>query len=91
VRRKIALPVTDGPLCPAGACRQYIEHLALPPEAPLFASFNRAGEPSADRLSAAFVSVVVKRALTTIGVDAKDYSGESLRKGRQLEAAKGTL
>ena len=91
VRRKIALATTGGPLCPAAACRQYIEHLALPPESPLFASFNRAGEPTADRLSAAFVSVVVKRALGTIGIDAKDYSGESLRKGRQLEAAKGTL
>ncbi len=89
--RKVAVPATGGELCAATACRQYIEHLALLPEAPLFASFNRAGEPTAHRLCAAFVSVVVKRALTTIGMDAKEFSGESLRRGRVGEAARGTL
>ena len=91
IRRTVAVPATGGELCAATACRQYTEHLALPPEALLFASYNRAGEPTSNRLCAAFVSVVVKRALTTVGIDARDFSGESLRRGRLLEAAKGTL
>jgi integrase len=92
VRRTVAVAATvGGALCAVAACRQYIEHLALPPEAPLLAAYNRAGEPTSNRLCAAFVSVVVKRALTTVGIDARHFSGESLRRGRVLEAAKGTL
>lgn len=85
----IAVPVTSGPLCAASAVRQYIEHLELTPEHALFTAFNRAGEPTSERLSAAFVSCIVKRRLSIIGVDAKDYSAESLCIGRRLELPKG--
>lgn len=87
--RTIAIPITGGELCAASSVRRAVDHLALTPDSPLFVSFNRAGDPTNRRLAAAFVSEVVKRRLAVVGIDPKAYSGESLRRGRLLEIAKG--
>lgn len=87
--RTIAIPITSGELCAASSVKRYVEHLALPPEANLFVSYNRAGDPTDRRLGAAFVSSVLKRRLAAVGIDPKGFSGESLRRGRLLELAKG--
>ncbi|MBL0089744.1 MAG: hypothetical protein IPP44_24925 [Ideonella sp.] len=89
--RSIAVPITGGDLCAATAVRQLIEHLALLPNTPLFRSYNRAGEPTENRLAPAFVSCVVKNRLKIVCIDPKDYSGESLRVGRLLELTKGVM
>lgn len=83
--RVLAIPVTGGELCAATAVRQYIEHLELAPDTPLFRSFNRASEHTAKRLDAAFVNEVLKTRLQLVGVDPRGYSGESLRLGRLQE------
>ena len=90
-RPQLAIPVTGGELCAATAVRQLIEHLALEPGTPLFRSFTRSGEPTDERLSAAWVSNVVKRRLHEVGLDPTGFSGESLRRGRLLEAPRGSV
>lgn len=89
--RILAVPNTGGELDAGLAVKQYIEHLALQPDTPLFRSYSRAGEPTEHRLSAAFVSEIVKRRAQAVGLDPKPFSGESLRRGRALEFAKGLL
>lgn len=84
VIKTLAVPATGGDLDAASAVRQHIDHSAME-LGPLFRSFNRASEPTDKRLAAAYVSVVVKARLTTIGVDARAYSAESLRRGRATE------
>jgi integrase len=88
--RLLAVPRTGGgDLDAAAAVEQLIEHLALESPTPLFRSFNRAGEPTHNRLAAAMVSVIVKTRLQVVGVDASQFSGESLRRGRLLELPRG--
>ena len=89
--RVLAVPNTGGELDAGLAVKQYIEHLALQPDSPLFRSYSRAGEPTEHRLSAAFVSEIVKRRAQAVGLDPIPFSGESLRRGRALEIAKGLL
>ena len=89
--RVLAVPNTGGELDAGLAVKQYIDHLALQPDTPLFRSYSRAGEPTEHRLSAAFVSEIVKRRAEAVGLDPKPFSGESLRRGRALEIAKGLL
>ena len=88
--RTLAVPATGGDLCAATAVRQYIDHLALE-DGPLFRSCDRGGVHTDKRLAAAFVSCVLKARLTTVGVDAKPFSGESLRRGRALETMTGAV
>lgn len=87
--RNVALPITGGELCAASSVRRYVDHLALEPSSPLFVSYNRGSDPTDKRLAAAFVSEVLKRRMQVVGLDPTGYSGESLRRGRLLELAKG--
>jgi integrase len=89
--RTVSVPKTDGMLCAASSVKRLIDHLALPPDAPLFCSFTRGGDPTGKRLGAAFVASVVKRRLQVVGIDSKGYSAESLRVGRLAELGKGRL
>ena len=91
-RRVVTVPITGHELCAATATRQLIEHGALDVEGgPLIRRFDRAGNPTADRLHGAWVSVVVKNRLKAVGIDATDFSALSLRRGRLSEMAKGKL
>lgn len=86
--RSMAVPFTRGPLCAATAIQEWIAHNGLEGQrGPLFPRFTRSGEPIlSERLDAAFVSVLVKKRLLDAGeTDVSSYSGESLRRGHELE------
>ena len=82
--RHVAIPITRGPLCAATACRVWIEHNQMEGQSgPLVVRFTRSGEPTNQRLDAAYVNAVVKERLRAAGVaDVEGYSAESLRRGR---------
>jgi integrase len=90
--RIVTVPITGHELCAATATRAWIAHAALDIEGgPLIRRFDRAGNPTADRLDGAWVSVVVKNRLRAVGIDPTHFSALSLRRGRLSEMAKGTL
>ncbi|HQT08602.1 MAG TPA: hypothetical protein PK060_15425 [Polaromonas sp.] len=87
--RPVAIPMTRGPLCAGTACQEWIAHNGLEgKQGPLFPRFTRSGEPVLDeRLDAAYVSALVKKRLLDAGEDDVSlYSGESLRRGHDLES-----
>ncbi|MDP1548351.1 MAG: hypothetical protein Q8L87_20240 [Anaerolineales bacterium] len=87
--RVVAIPMTRGPLCAGTACQEWIAHNGLEgKQGPLFPRFTRSGEPVLDeRLDAAYVSALVKKRLVDAGEDDVSlYSGESLRRGHDLES-----
>jgi integrase len=92
--RTVTVPTTGHELCAATATRDWLRHAALdldPQDGPLLRRFSRAGDPTPDRLSAAWINVVLKMRLKAIGVDPTPYSGLSLRRGRIAEIGKGIL
>jgi hypothetical protein len=94
VQREVAVPMTGGVLCAATAVRAWIESAALDVgdvQAPLFCRFDRGGDPTLQRLDAAYVNVILKGRLEAIGIDPKNFSGQSLIRGRLMEIGKGRL
>jgi integrase len=92
--RTVTVPITGHELCSATATRDWMRHAALdlePQDGPLLRRFSRAGDPTQDRLSAAWINVVLKMRLKAVGVDPTPYSGLSLRRGRMAEIGKGVL
>ncbi len=90
--RTVAVPITGRELCAATATKDWISHAALDLEGgPLLRRFDRGGDPTAHRLEAPWISVVVKNRLKTVGIDPTPYSALSLRRGRLAEIAKGVL
>jgi integrase len=90
--RVLAVPITGGELCAATAVRKWIESAELDVHGgPLFRRFDRGGDPTSERLSSDYVSIILKLRLEAVGVDPTNYSGQSLRTGRLLELAKGVL
>lgn len=92
--RTVTVPITGHELCAATATRDWLRHAALdlePQDGPLLRRFSRAGDPTQYRLSAAWINVVLKQRLKTIGVDPAPYSGLSMRRGRMAEIGKGVL
>jgi len=92
--RTVTVPITGHELCAATATRDWLRHAALdlePQDGPLLRRFSRAGDPTSERLSAAWINVVLKTRLRAIGVDPAPYSGLSLRRGRLAEIGKGVL
>ncbi|MBX3625047.1 MAG: hypothetical protein KF892_08560 [Rhizobacter sp.] len=88
--RIIIVPKISGDLCAARAAKEWIEHAALDLEGgPLFRRFDRGGNPTTERLDAAWVSVVLKTRLNAVGVESKNFSGQSLRRGRLAELKGG--
>lgn len=88
--RIIIVPKISGDLCAARAAKEWIEHAALDLEGgPLFRRFDRGGNPTTERLDAAWVSVVLKTRLSAVGVGSKNFSGQSLRRGRLAELKGG--
>ena len=88
----IAVPFTRGPLCAATAIKQWLAHNDLEGKTgPLLPRFTRSGEPVLDeRLDAAYVSILLKKRLLDAGItEVQEYSGESLRRGHELEKLKG--
>ena len=90
--RIVTVPITGHELCAATATRRLIECDALDVQGgPLFRRCNRSGDPTSQRLHSAWVSVVVKSRLETVGIDPTNFSALSLRRGRMAELAKGTM
>ena len=86
--RQLAIPFTRGPLCAASAVQRWIESQGLEDaRGPVFPRFSRSGEPMHhERLDSAYVAVLLKRRMTDAGFgDVSSYSGESLRRGYELE------
>ncbi|MDP2035133.1 MAG: hypothetical protein Q8K29_17135 [Polaromonas sp.] len=86
--RIVAIPMTRGPLCAATACQEWIAHNGLEgQQGPLFPRFTRSGEPVfGERLDSGYIAALVKKRLLDAGVDDVSlYSGESLRRGHDLE------
>jgi len=91
-RRTLAVPSTGHELCAARATREWIQHAQLDElGGPLIRRFDRAGNPTSDRLEAAYVGAIVKRRLAVVGVDPTPFSSLSLARGRRAEVAKGLL
>ena len=88
----VTVPITGHELCAATATKAWISHAALDLEGgPLLRRFDRGGDPTANRLEAPWISVVVKNRLKAVGIDPTAYSALSLRRGRMAEIAKGVL
>lgn len=91
-RRALAVPRTGQELCAARATWEWIQHAQLDElGGPLIRRFDRAGNPTAQRLEAAYVGAVVKRRLAAVGIDPAPFSSLSLARGRRAEVAKGLL
>ena len=90
--RVLAIPRTGQELCAARATSEWIQHLQLDElGGPLIRRFDRAGNPTSNRLEAAYVGAVVKRRLAAVGIDPAPFSSLSLARGRRAEVAKGLL
>lgn len=90
--RQIAVPVTGGDLCGATAVRELIQRSAWDIEGttgPLFRRADRGGSLTDARLDSSYVSVIVKKMVTSIGLEPSKFSGQSLRAGRVAEMARG--
>ena len=88
----VTVPITGHELCAATATRLLIERDALDVQGgALFRRCSRSGDPTLYRLNSAWVSVVVKRRLEAVGINATNFSALSLRRGRIAELAKGTM
>lgn len=84
---RVALPFgRDASTCPVQALRSWREAGGID-EGSLFRSVSRHGVVSDGALSERAVSLVVKRAVTSIGLDPASYSAHSLRAGFATTAA----
>lgn len=91
-RQALAVPRTGQELCAARATLEWIRHAQLDElGGPLIRRFDRAGNPTSDRLGAAYVGAIVKRRLSAVGIDPTSFSSLSLARGRRAEVAKGLL
>lgn len=92
---KIGIPIASSGLCPVHTVRQWIERRTaskLPADAPLFPKVGAHGRgkwwySTQGRLSARCVALVVKRYAREIGLDWRECSAHSLRRGFATEAA----
>ncbi len=90
--RVVAVPRTGHELCAARATTEWMQHSELDVQGgPLIRRFDRAGNPTSERLDAAYLGQVIKRRLHAVGIDPKPYSSLSLVRGRRAELSKGLL
>jgi len=84
---RIALPFGRDPeMCPVRALREWLDVGAIV-EGPVFRSVTRHGAVAGVAISERAVSLVVKRAVASIGLDPERYSAHSLRAGFATTAA----
>lgn len=90
VTRFVTVHMRSDELCAVRATKEWIADMAPhAADGPLFRRFDRGGRVTAERLDAAWVSVVLKTRLSAVGVDSKNFSGQSLRRGRLTELKGG--
>ncbi len=85
--REVPIPKLRGALCALRALRAWLNASGIGDGA-LFRPVNRHGHVANRRLSSDAVGTIVKRHVKRIGLDAKDYSGHSLRAGLVTSAAR---
>ena len=91
---QIAIPKTSGELCAVTAVLDWMQMAGLDMESkdgPLFRRFDRGGNPTSFALDSAYVNVILKFRLKTVGIDPAKFAAQSLRIGRLDEIGKGTL
>jgi integrase len=79
---------SDPATCPVRAVKAWLE-AAGAEVGPLFREVNRHGRVSASALTGQSVALVVKRGVQAAGLDARAFSGHSLRAGLVTAAARG--
>ncbi|MGI9073702.1 MAG: site-specific integrase [Bryobacteraceae bacterium] len=86
--RQVAIPHgTHAETCSVRAVRAWLEAASIT-EGPIFRAVDRHGRISPKRLSAHAVALIVKRYTEAVGLDAKLFSGHSLRAGFVTSAAR---
>ncbi len=85
--RKVGIPYGSNPdTCPVRCLQAWIEAAGIT-SGPLFRPVTCRGRIQAARLAGAAVAKIIKRRAAAIGLDAKKYSGHSLRSGLATAAA----
>lgn len=84
--RDIAIPVMKGKYCPVKAIKDWLALSEITGGA-LFRGVNRHGQVMNQGLSPQSVALIVKERVAAIGLDAKQFSGHSLRAGLVTSAA----
>ena len=84
--RKIAIPFASGNVCTVRALKDWLEVSKIDSGA-LFRPVSRHGFIESSQLSAQAVAVIVKEQATKVGLDARKFSGHSLRAGLVTSAA----
>lgn len=84
--RDIAIPTMRGRCCPVKSLRDWLVLSEISGGA-LFRGVNRHGQVMDQGLSAQSVALIVKERIAAIGLDAKQFSGHSLRAGLVTSAA----
>ncbi|QSI78780.1 site-specific integrase [Niveibacterium microcysteis] len=87
IGRSIPVPATGGSLCPVRALESWLK-LAKIDAGPVFRRLARSGRVREQRLSAAYISEIVKQRVSSVGEDPDKYSAHSLRAGLVTEAAR---
>lgn len=84
--RTVAIPFARGNICPVLALKSWLEGAAITSGA-IFRGINRHGKISGKQLSTEAVALIIKNNIQRIGLDAKTFSGHSLRSGLVTSAA----
>jgi site-specific recombinase XerD len=85
--RKIGIPYTSHlETCPVRSCQEWLEKSGIT-EGPLFRPIDRFDKMASIRLSAAAVADIVKKYAASVGLDATEFAGHSLRSGLATSAA----
>lgn len=87
IGRKVAIPLARGSVCPVQALQSWLQ-VANIKDGPIFRAVNRGGAISNLALSPQVVALIVKNRAHAIGLDARKYSGHSLRAGLVTSAAR---
>lgn len=84
--RLVGIPHGRTMWCPVRAVEDLLSRLQIE-AGPIFRSMGTTSLPSAERLSAEAVSVIVKQCVRGVGLNPNDYSSHSLRSGLVTSAA----
>lgn len=85
--RKIAVPFARSHVCPVKVLTNWLSHARID-SGPIFRTVKKGGAIGTMPLSAQSVAAIVKEYARKAGLDAKMYSGHSLRAGLITSAAK---
>lgn len=91
VGSQIAIPYApDRNICAVRAVRAWIDAAGIT-GGPLFRGFKRNGQPRDTQLNDKAVAEIVKKYMARLGLNPKDFSGHSLRRGFATSAAQHDL